>query len=73
MMEYTKAQLVDALHNEYEHLCHDDFDPETDISLEEHLEWLQTLTLEELVAETTTDEVFTLHEFMERYCHVLAP
>ena len=68
-MTYTKDQLVDALQNEYEYLCHDDFDPETDMSMEQHLEWLKTLTLEELIAETDTDEVFKLNDFMDRYHH----
>ena len=70
-MTYSKDQLVDALQNEYEYLCHDDFDPETDMSMEQHLEWLKTLTLEELIAETATDEVFKLNEFMDRHCQVL--
>ena len=68
-MTYSKAQLVDALQNEYEYLCHDDFDPETDMSMEQHLEWLKTLTVEELIAETGTDEEFTMNDFMDRYNH----
>jgi hypothetical protein len=66
-MAYSKDQLIDALQNEYEYLCHDDFDPETDMSMEQHLEWLRTLTLEELIAETGTYEEFTMNEFMDRY------
>lgn len=65
---YTKHQLVEALRNEYEHLCHDDFDPEVDMSIPEYVEHLNTLSIEELIVETSTDEVFTLEEFMERYC-----
>ena len=63
-MKYTKEQLVDALQHEYDYLCHEDFDPDVDITLEEHLEWLNTLTLEELIEETSTDETFTLEEYM---------
>ena len=63
-MNYTKEQLVDALQHEYDYLCHEDFDPDVDITLEEHLEWLNTLTLEELIEETSTDETFTLEEYM---------
>jgi hypothetical protein len=36
-MKYTRAQLIDALQNEYEYLCHDDFDPDVDMTMEEHL------------------------------------
>jgi len=64
---YTKQQLVDALQKEYEWLCHDDFDPEEDLSLEEHLEMLQELSYDELVEETSTDDIFTLEEFMRTY------
>jgi diadenosine tetraphosphatase ApaH/serine/threonine PP2A family protein phosphatase len=63
-MKYTKEQLVDALQHEYDYLCHEDFDPDVDMTLEEHLEWLNTLTLEELIEETSTDEGYTLDEFM---------
>jgi len=63
-MKYTKEQLVDALQHEYDYLCHEDFDPDVDMTLEEHLEWLNTLTLEELIEETSTDETFTLEEYM---------
>lgn len=64
---YTKQQLIDALQKEYEWLCHDDFDPEEDLSLEEHLEMLQELSYDELVEETSTDDIFTLEEFMRTY------
>ena len=67
-MTYSKDQIVDALQNEYEYLCHDDFDPETDMSMEHHLEWLKTLSIHELIAETETNEEFTLDDFMYRYC-----
>jgi diadenosine tetraphosphatase ApaH/serine/threonine PP2A family protein phosphatase len=71
-MKYTRAQLIDALQNEYEYeyeyLCHDDFDPDVDMTMEEHLEWLDTLTIEELVKETDTDnESYTLDEFMHNH------
>ena len=66
-MNYTKQQLIDALQREYEWLCHDDFDPEEDLSLEEHLDMLQELSYDELVEETSTDDIFTLDEFMRTY------
>ena len=66
-MTYTQQQLIDAHQKEYEWLCHDDFDPEEDLSLEEHLEMLQELSYDELVEETSTDDIFTLEEFMRTY------
>ena len=63
-MTYTRDQLISALQHEYEYLIHDDFDPETDMSAEQHLEWLRTLAVEELAELTTTDDIYTLDEFM---------
>ncbi len=37
-MKYTKQQLVEALCAEYDYLCHDDFNPETDPTLDEFME-----------------------------------
>jgi hypothetical protein len=38
------------------------------MTMEEHLEWLDTLTIEELVKETDTDnESYTLDEFMHNH------
>jgi hypothetical protein len=66
IMNYTKEQLIDALAAEWDYLCHDDYDPE-DLTPEEHLEYLKSLTYEELIEETSTDEIFTLDDFMHRY------
>ena len=66
-MTYTKQQLIDALVREYDYLCHDDFDPDEDLTQEEYLEMIETLSYDELVAETGTDESFTLQQFMETY------
>jgi len=66
-MNYTKEQLIDALQREYEWLCHDDFDPDEDLTMEEHLDMLQQLSYDELVEETSTDDIFTLDEFMRTY------
>lgn len=65
-MKYTKAQLIDALVAEWEYLCHDDYDPE-DQTPEEYREDLIEMTLEELVEETSTDEHYTLEEYMENW------
>jgi len=48
---YTHEQLIAAFQNEYEYLCHDDFDPEEDMSPEEHLKWIGSIAIEELKAE----------------------
>jgi hypothetical protein len=63
-MNYTKEQLVDALVHEWEYLCHDDFDPE-DQSPEEYRKDMEKLTVEELIEETSTDDGFTLEDFMD--------
>ena len=65
-MNYTKAQLIDALVAEWEYLCHDDYDPE-DQTPEEYREELQNYSTEELVEETCTGEGYTLDEWMENW------
>jgi len=66
-MNYTKAQLIDALVAEWEYLCHDDYDPE-DLTPEEYRKEMQELTIEELIEETDTDDIgLTLDEYMETY------
>jgi hypothetical protein len=66
-MTYTKAQLIDALCAEWDWLCHDDFDPDTDPTPEEYLDSIKDLSYDELVEETQTDDIFTLDNFMEAY------
>ena len=61
---YTRQQLIDALQHEYEYLIHDDFDPDVDMSSEEHLEYLKSLSVEQLIDETDCDEYYTLDEYM---------
>ena len=51
LSNYTKEQLITALQNEYVHLIHDDFDPDEDMSAEEHLESVKFLTLEAIKEE----------------------
>ena len=66
-MDYTKAQLIDALVAEWEYLCHDDYDPE-DLTPEEYRKEIQELTIEQLIEETDTeDEGLTLDEYMETF------
>ena len=64
-MNYTTEQLIEALHNEYVFLCHDDFDPDEDPTPEEYLEIIKTLSYDELILETSTGDEVTLEEYME--------
>jgi hypothetical protein len=66
-MTYTREQLITALAAEYDYLCHDDFDPDVDMSPAEHLSYLQALSLDDLIADTDTDDEFTIDDFMTRY------
>ena len=65
-MNYTKAQLVDALVAEWEYLCHDDPDPD-DPTPEEYREQIKNDSYEDLVERTVTGEFngYTLDEYME--------
>jgi|TARA_B100000085_G_scaffold99229_1_gene90280 hypothetical protein len=65
-MNYSKAQLIDALVTEWEYLCHDDPDPD-DQTPEEYREDLIEMSLDELVEETSTGEGYTLEEYMENW------
>ena len=66
-MIFTKEQLIEALYNEYVFLCHDDYDPDVDVSPETYLEGLKELTYDELVEEACVDEHFTLMEYVEAW------
>ena len=65
-MNYTRADIINALVAEWEYLCHDDYDPE-DQTPEEYREELQEYTLEQLIEETSTGEGYTLDEWMENW------
>ena len=54
-MTPTREQLIDALVKEYEYLCHDD--PDEDLTPEEYLEMINTLSYDELVSETSADDL----------------
>lgn len=62
--QYTREQLIAALQHEYEYLIHDDFDPDVDMTTDEHLEYLQSLSLEQLIDDTDTGDGYTLDEYM---------
>ena len=66
-MTYSREELINALQREYEYLTHDDFNPFEDMTAEQHLEWLQTLSWRDLVEATCTDETYSLEEYMENW------
>ncbi len=66
-MKYTKEQLIYALCREYDYLCHDDFDAETDDTPEEYQLKLECFSLKDLLKETSTGPEYTLDEFMENW------
>ena len=66
-MNYTREQLIEALCAEWDYLCHDDFDPENDLTTEEYRLKLECYSDEDLLAETSTDEYYTLKEFMDHW------
>ncbi len=65
-MNYTRADIINALVAEWEYLCHDDYDPE-DQTPEEYREDLIEMTMDELIEETSTGEGYTLDEWMENW------
>ena len=67
VVTYSHQQLVDALSAEYEFLCHDDFDPDVDMSPADYRADISTLSHSELVSRTDTDDIFTLSDFMSTY------
>jgi len=66
-MTYTREQLINALVNEYEYLCHDDFDPDVDLTTEEYRLKIECYNDEDLINETAVDENFTIQQFMETW------
>ena len=63
----NRSQLIDALVHEYEFLCHDDFDPDTDPTPAEYRASLQQLTDDELIDESSTDDTYTLDEYITHW------
>lgn len=62
-MQYTRQQLIDALQHEYILLTHDDIDDD-DMSPAEYSDYLNSLSVEQLIDETDCDEHYTLDEYM---------
>ena len=63
----NRSHLISALYHEYQWLCHDDFDPDTDATPDEYLASLQLMSDDELIDESSTDDVFTLDEYIRTW------
>ena len=64
---YSRQQLIDALQGEYIQLMHDVEPTDDDFTIDEHLDWLNSMTHAELIAETNTDDENPLSEFIYAY------
>ena len=67
LVNYSKQQLIDALVNEYDNICHDSPLQGYESTPPEYLIYLNALTHDELVYETGTDNEFSLSEFMDDF------
>ena len=71
-MPFTREQLISALQHEYELLIHDDpYDPEDpfDMTTEQYVEYLNTLSVEQLIYETNAVDgvLHGLAEYMSNH------
>ena len=64
---YSREQLIDALQVEYIQLMHDVEPTDDDFTLDEHLDYLNAMSYDELVVETATDDENPLSEFIYAY------
>ena len=62
--DYSHQQLVEALQNEWEYLIHDDFIEGEDMTAEEHLKYLQSMTHSQLVDEIDFIDIEGFNTFM---------
>ena len=65
--DYSHQQLVDALQAEFIQLMHDVEPTDDDFTLDEHLDYLNAMSYDELVVEISTDDENPLSEFMSAY------
>ena len=64
---YSREQLIDALRTQHEFYCHDDPMLREEEPPEKYLARIQSMSDSEIMEETSTDESFTLVEFMSMY------
>ncbi len=55
-MSHTRAQLITALANEWEYLCHESPDDD-DMTRAEYLDYVHSLSDAQLVTEADTDDI----------------
>ena len=65
--DYSHQQLVDALQAEFIQLMHDVEPTDDDFTLDEHLDYLNAMSYDELVVETGTNDENPLSEFIYAY------
>ena len=63
----NRSHLISALYHEYQWLCHDDFNPDTDATPDEYLAQLQLMSDEQLITESSTDDTYTLDEYLRNW------
>ena len=64
--DYTDNQIRKALCKEYEDLCHDDFNPEEDMTQREYEDFVLDMNTEQLIEECSVDDrYYTLKDFMD--------
>ena len=63
----NRFHLISALYHEYQFLCHDDFDPDVDPTPDEYLAMLQRLSDDELIDESSTDDTYTLDDYITNW------
>ena len=67
-MTYTRSQLIDALTREYDYLCHDCPADDDELTAAEYTEFLQSLSLQQLIDETACeDNSYTLDEYISNW------
>ena len=67
-MTYTRDQLITALTREYDYLCHDCPADDDELTAVEYAEFLQSLTLQQLIDETSCeDNSYTLDEYLTNW------
>jgi len=65
-MTISREQIIDALIGEHAHYLAD-FPDDDDMSLEQYIEFVNTLSYDELVAETSTDDSYPLADYVYAY------
>mgnify|MGYP001200834576 FL=1 len=65
--DYSHQQLVDALQAEFIQLMHDVEPTDDDFTIDEHLDYLNAMSYDELVVETGTNDENPLSEFIYAY------